>query len=178
MARPDYQKPIKICLLGAKKVGKKAFAFRFAKGYYNLDSVLEFTPVLKKIEIGNRHLQIVMVITPSEQESLMHQFARGSDIIIIIYDTTSRASFDTIRPIYQEILPRLPAKPQARFVLLGNKSDLKQARQVGRDAAESLAKELGNIPFFEVSCLTGNNYDGVMDFISSICSQTSTARSK
>ena len=45
-------------------------------------------------------------------------------------------------------------------ILIGNKSDLEDERQVKKEEGERRAKEY-NIPFYETSCKTGINIDEV-----------------
>jgi GTPase SAR1 family protein len=75
----------------------------------------------------------------------------SEDVLVLVYDTTSRMSFQDISGIFN-------AHEQLRdviIVLVGNKSDLRQQRQVQEHEGVELAHKLG-AHFWEVSALKGD----------------------
>jgi len=75
----------------------------------------------------------------------------SEDVLVLVYDTTSRMSFQDISGIFN-------AREQLRdaiIVLVGNKSDLRQQRQVQHEEGVELAHKLG-AHFWEVSALKGD----------------------
>lgn len=74
----------------------------------------------------------------------------------IMYDTTDRESFNAVDFWYNDVRSELPAVP---FVILGNKIDLTEKRQVSTAEGRAKAQQL-HCAFLETSAKTGEN---VMD---------------
>ncbi len=76
----------------------------------------------------------------------------------MVYDLTRRSSFENVREQVEDLQSR--AEPDAKVMLVGNKSDLceedPRSRQVTRSEGEELAKELG-LMFAETSAARGDN---------------------
>ena len=76
--------------------------------------------------------------------------------MLLVYDITSRDSFEKISKWIEEIIEKVGSLDEIGFVLLGNKNDLQLQRVVSKEEGKEKAKELG-IPFFETSAKTGYN---------------------
>ncbi|TFG00413.1 MAG: GTP-binding protein, partial [Promethearchaeota archaeon] len=74
---------------------------------------------------------------------------------LIVYDVTRRETFENIRGWFEEVRN---GAPRIVLVLVGNKSDLKEQREINREEAENLAQELG-LSYIETSAKTGENVD-------------------
>lgn len=88
---------------------------------------------------------------------------RDSDAAIIVYDITSRESFNFVKCIHTEILSTKNSKKELRpkaftFCVVGNKSDCSVSRQVDTVEGEKLAASLG-CHFFETSAATMNGIE-------------------
>jgi GTPase SAR1 family protein len=59
---------------------------------------------------------------------------------VVVYDVTSRASFDKVKNWMEEI--KNNAHEKVTVILVGNKKDLKEKREVSREQGEKLAREL------------------------------------
>ena len=81
-------------------------------------------------------------------------YCRGKDGIALVYDITNRASFLQIQGWVDDI--KDDAKEDITYVLLGNKCDLEDERQVTFEEGSELAATIG-IPFFETSAKDGIN---------------------
>lgn len=80
--------------------------------------------------------------------TLTSSYYRGAHGIIIVYDVTSRDSFDNVRQWMKEI--EKFASEHVNKLLVGNKWDLEEQREVTTDEGKDLAKKF-DIPFLEVS---------------------------
>jgi len=69
----------------------------------------------------------------------------------VVYDTTNRKTFNDLEKWFQEITTK--GKDGAVMILLGNKCDLEEKRQVSYEEGRALAEEKGMM-FFEVSAKT------------------------
>jgi GTPase SAR1 family protein len=75
-------------------------------------------------------------------------FYKGSHAAIIVFDITNLITFHGVEHWIQDINSYAPDK--CPKLLLGNKSDLSNARQVSPEEAQRLADDLGMM-YFEVS---------------------------
>uniref|UniRef100_A0AAX7SU68 small monomeric GTPase n=1 Tax=Astatotilapia calliptera TaxID=8154 RepID=A0AAX7SU68_ASTCA len=79
-----------------------------------------------------------------------------SKALLLLYDITSKSSFDNIRAWLTEIHEY--AQSNVVIMLLGNKADMSSDRAIRRDEGERLAREY-SVPFMETSAKTGVNVD-------------------
>eukprot|EP00981_Chlorochromonas_danica_P014658 scaffold8522_cov157-Ochromonas_danica.AAC.2 len=83
--------------------------------------------------------------------------SRGAQGCLLVYDVTSRGSFEHVRTWFDRA--RQLGGQELESVLVGNKIDLPvHQRQVSYDEGAFLAEELG-IPFVETSALNGSNVE-------------------
>ncbi|XP_064890947.1 ras-related protein Rab-37 isoform X4 [Columba livia] len=76
--------------------------------------------------------------------------------LLLLYDITSKMSFDNIRAWLTEIHEY--AQKDVVIMLLGNKADVSSERAVRTEDGASLAREYG-VPFMETSAKTGMNVE-------------------
>ncbi|TRZ04466.1 hypothetical protein DNTS_027542 [Danionella cerebrum] len=85
--------------------------------------------------------------------SVTHAYYRDAQALLLLYDITSRSSFDNTRAWLTEIHEY--AQDNIVIMLLGNKSDMSNKRVIRREEGEKLAREYGVI-FLETSAKTGS----------------------
>ena len=76
---------------------------------------------------------------------------------MVVYSITSRSSFENVGD-FVDLIKRVKDVDFVPMVLMGNKCDLEDAREVSTDEGKELAKSLG-IPFLESSAKTRINID-------------------
>lgn len=76
---------------------------------------------------------------------------------LLVYSITSRNSFEEIASFREHIL-RVKDATDVPIVLVGNKCDLEDAREVNTEEGKNLARSF-NCPFFETSAATRLNID-------------------
>eukprot|EP01105_Mastigella_eilhardi_P014575 TRINITY_DN3317_c0_g2_i5.p1 TRINITY_DN3317_c0_g2~~TRINITY_DN3317_c0_g2_i5.p1 ORF type:complete len:1683 (-),score=304.17 TRINITY_DN3317_c0_g2_i5:623-5671(-) len=95
--------------------------------------------------------------------SITRLYYRGASCIILMYDVTSRASLESLRNgTLSEA--RTQGGESTPIVIIGNKIDLKQERQVSTAEGYQFAKSSG-LQFFEISCLTRENAGTAIEYI-------------
>lgn len=85
----------------------------------------------------------------------MKRWKNDSNGMILVYDITDRSSFANMR---YHMTREKEISPEAVYVLVGNKLDLEENRQVLAAEAEPFAVENGMI-FMETSCKEGINVE-------------------
>lgn len=81
-------------------------------------------------------------------------FFRGSVGALLVYDITKRSSFESVERWLSDLNSHVDKK--VVVMLVGNKCDLKNQRQVSVDEATAIAKRLG-LSFLETSALDSTN---------------------
>ena len=105
----------------------------------------------------NKHIFKIELWDTAGQErykSITAVYYKGAKGALIVYDTTSKPSFDDIDKWLNEI--RDKSSNDIKLMIIGNKIDLKDFREVPNELAMNKAKELG-IPLMETSALDATN---------------------
>ncbi|MFW9818493.1 MAG: Rab family GTPase [Candidatus Thorarchaeota archaeon] len=158
----------KLSLIGDNGVGKTSMSQRYVHGIFKADYKATIGTYISKKECEFKELgtsvrfMIWDLAGQSQFERLWPDYLTDSRAGIIVYDITSRESFENIRKWY-EIITRV-ALPHIVLILVGNKVDLKSSRVVSTEEGMDLAKELG-IFYMETSAKTSENIYDVFEWI-------------
>ncbi len=85
--------------------------------------------------------------------TLIPSYIRDSAVTIIVYDVTSRQSFEAVDRWIEDV--HRERGEDVLIALVGNKGDLVEARQVSPGEGEAKARELNSALFLETSAKTG-----------------------
>ena len=149
----------KILILGDHAVGKSCFIIRYTDDTFQdvYLSTIGMDCKYKDINFENGksiRLQIWDTAGQDRFHSLTKNLYKGAAGIILLYDISNRKSFDNVKKWIESI--KEEASSKVLIVLVGNKIDKTEERQVKKVEGEDLAEEL-KLPFFECSALTGEN---------------------
>ena len=88
-------------------------------------------------------------------DAINYSYYKDADCCLLVYDITQRKSFEKIKEYY---IPKLKdyCKVIIKVALLGNKTDLKDQRQITHEEGLALSQENGFI-FMESSCKDNYN---------------------
>ena len=89
-------------------------------------------------------------------------YYKGAKGALIVFDLSSKTTFVNAEKWYNEI--KKATDPSINLILVGNKSDLKDKRQVNTEDAENKAKEMG-IAYMETSALNAENVDKAFSWL-------------
>lgn len=133
-------------------MGKSALTIRLVTDNF-LD---EYDPTIedsyrKQVMIDDETALLDILDTAGQEEfsSMQDQWMRDGKGFLLVYNITSRPTFDEISKLYDKIL-RTKDATKVPIVVVGNKCDLKDERQVEYNEGFDLAKQWG-VPFFETS---------------------------
>ena len=144
--------------LGISSVGKTSFIFRFTENtFQNLFiSTIGIDYKVKIIEIENIKYKLIFYDTAGQEKfkSVAPNLIKKAHGIIIMYDITNKSSFDSIPNIIKNI--KEEKGNDFPMILIGNKIDLEQDREIKKEEGKDLASKNG-IEFFEISNKEGIN---------------------
>ena len=96
--------------------------------------------------------------------SIGNAFYKGTDCCILTYDITQENTFKSInewKHEFQDCISSREGRVSIPFVLVGNKIDHINAREVSSDKAKKWCKDNDDIPFFETSAKDGTSVQEV-----------------
>ncbi|XP_069381473.1 ras-related protein Rab-37-like isoform X3 [Paralichthys olivaceus] len=151
----------KTILVGDSGVGKTSLLVQYDQGKFLPGSFtatvgIGFTNKVVDVDSLKVKLQIWDTAGQERFRSVTHAYYRDAQALLLLYDITSKTSFDNIRAWLTEIHEY--AQKDVVIMLLGNKSDMAAERVVKTEEGEKLAKEYG-VPFMETSAKTGVNVE-------------------
>jgi len=151
-------KRTKIVLLGDQSVGKTSLITRFM--YDTFDNTYQATIGIdflsKTMYLEDRTVRLQLWDTAGQERfrSLIPSYIRDSSVAIVVFDITNRASFLSTSKWIDDV--RSERGNDVIIVLVGNKADLSDKRQVTLEEATAKSTQL-NIMFMETSAKAGHN---------------------
>merc|ERR1711935_358921 len=148
----------KLVFLGDQGVGKTCIINRFA--YDSFDKSYQATIGIdflsKTMYLEDRTVRLQLWDTAGQERfrSLIPSYIRDSSVAVVVYDTTSRASFLSSSKWIDDI--RTERGDDVMIMLVGNKTDLSDRREVSIEEGESKAAEEKTL-FIETSAKAGFN---------------------
>lgn len=103
--------------------------------------------------------------------AITKSYYHGSHGIVVVYDITDRSSFEKVRDWFNQINQSDPTENPCK-ILIGNKCDLNDKREVKIEEGQELASEY-DIPFMETSAKDSLNVDNLFSTMASAMRQKS-----
>jgi small GTP-binding protein len=152
----------KYIIIGDAAVGKSNLLLRYAHGQfkqeYQLTIGVEFGA--KNIQLNDKIYRIQIWDTAGQENfrSITRAYYKNSVCALVVYDISNKESFNNISSWVEDCKNQSPKT--IFMVLVGNKSDLEDKRQVTKEEGQELAEKFGML-FFETSAKTGENVDDI-----------------
>jgi Ras-related protein Rab-5C len=156
----------KMVVLGYYSVGKSSLVLKYVKGEFNPneESTIGASFLTKTIFVNDYSIKFEIWDTAGQERynSLIPMYYRGAQVALIVYDITSRESFDTAKRWVEELNFE---KPSGFIkVLIGNKTDLERDRQVSTVEAKRYS-ETHNLFFIEASAKDDINVAKIFEIV-------------
>lgn len=157
----DFGNPLrkfKLVFLGEQSVGKTSLITRFM--YDSFDNTYQATIGIdflsKTMYLEDRTVRLQLWDTAGQERfrSLIPSYIRDSSVAVVVYDITNYNSFQQTAKWIDDV--RTERGSDVIIMLVGNKTDLSDKRQVTTEEGERKAKEL-NVMFIETSAKAGYN---------------------
>ncbi|XP_060212726.1 ras-related protein RABA5a-like isoform X1 [Lycium barbarum] len=154
--KEDYL--FKIVLIGDSAVGKSNLLARFARDefYPNSKSTIGVEFQTQKMDINGKEVKAQIWDTAGQERfrAVTSAYYRGAVGALLVYDISRRLTFDNIGRWLNEL--QTHSDMNVVIILVGNKSDLKEAREVTTAEGKALAEAKG-LFFIETSALDSSN---------------------
>ena len=150
----------KIILIGDAATGKTNILSKFINNKFELESKATIGVELscKTFMINNDKVNAQIWDTAGQEryKSMTKAYFKGALGALVVYDITSKITFENTNKWISDL--KNSSDKNISIILLGNKSDLEDKRQVSKEEGEIKAKNMG-IAFLETSALNGNNIE-------------------
>ena len=159
MNNNNYDYLLKILVIGEYYVGKTSLIQRFSEDIFleNNFSTIGIDFKIKTLIKNDKSIKVQIwdPCRPNDRfRMLLKSNYRGTKGIVITYDITNKEKFIELGKWIEEI--NYGASFDTRIILVGNKYDLSEKREVTEEEGKKLAEEFGML-FFETSAKTGYN---------------------
>lgn len=154
----------KIVVLGAGGVGKSAICVQFVNETFleRYDPTIEdmFRKVMT-LDSGSYVLEILDTAGTDQFSAMRDLYYKSGHGFVLVYSILATTSLEVISQFHKQIL-RVQEKEvgEVPMVLVGNKVDLEEEREVPKADGEALAGEF-SVPFMETSAKTKTNVEKI-----------------
>ncbi|CAI5692961.1 ras-related protein Rab-30 isoform X2 [Archocentrus centrarchus] len=160
MSMEDYDYLFKIVLIGNAGVGKTCLVRRFTQGLFppGQGATIGVDFMIKTVEIKGEKVKLQIWDTAGQERfrSITQSYYRSANALILTYDITCEDSFRCLPEWLREI--EQYANNQVVTILVGNKIDLAEKREVLRQRAEDFA-EAQSMLYLETSAKESDNVE-------------------
>ena len=156
----NYEQLYKIIIIGDSGVGKSNILGRYLHNEFKHDTKstvgVEFGS--KQFTVENHQIKAQIWDTAGQEryKAITSAYYKGAKGAFVVYDITRKNTFETVNKWVSDI--SAAADKKITLILIGNKNDLEDQRQVTKEMGEEKAKELG-LAFMETSACSGENLD-------------------
>lgn len=160
-------KQYKVVMLGSGAVGKSAITVQMVSGHFlsSYDPTIEDS-YRTTINVNNQDIIINILDTAGQEEfyALRDQYIRSGDGYIIVFSITSVTSFLEVNAIKEQLdmILDIDNNTLIPIILVGNKCDLEEYRQVQSSDAQRLAEEW-RVKYFETSAKNKTNIHRIFE---------------
>jgi len=156
----SYEHIFKYIIIGDMGVGKSCILHQFTEKKFIQDSPhtigVEFGTRIISVDSKRIKLQIWDTAGQERFRAVTRSYYRGAVGALLVYDVTRRSSFVNLTGWLTDA--KNLTNPNTVFMLIGNKKDLEDARQVTYEEASEWARA-NNMKFIETSAATGENVE-------------------
>ena len=156
----EYEMMVKVILIGDSGVGKTNIMSKFLKNQFMEESKatigVEFGSKLFNHEGHKIKAQIWDTAGQEKYKAITGAYYKGSKGALVVYDITQKKTFENIEKWINDL--KAAGDPKITIILIGNKNDLDDKRQVSKDQGEEKARSFG-CAFLETSAYSGDNID-------------------
>ncbi|KAL5702932.1 Ras-related protein RABA5c [Ranunculus cassubicifolius] len=156
----------KVVIIGDSAVGKSNLLSRYARNEFSMNSKatigVEFQTQSTEIDGKEVKAQIWDTAGQERFRAVTSAYYRGAVGALIVYDITRRSTFDSVGRWLEEL--NIHSDTTIARMLVGNKLDLENIREVSVEEGKSLAEAEGMF-FMETSALDSRNVKTAFEMV-------------
>ena len=156
----NYNYLLKYIIIGDSSVGKSNLLLRYTNGQfreeYQLTIGVEFGSSNETVDNNIYRIQIWDTAGQENYRAITRSYYKNTACALLVYEIDSRDSFKRI-PFWMNDCKNSAPK-SILMVLVGNKCDLENKREVTEEEGRDFAEKNGML-FFETSAKTGKNVE-------------------
>lgn len=160
MADDEYDKIFKVVLIGDSGVGKTNILSRYVRDEFSIETKMtvgvEFGSKLLKVDDKTIKIQIWDTAGQEKYKSITNAYYKGAKGAFVVYDISRKDSFTNVDRWIGEL--KANGDPEVSILLVGNKCDLEENRQVTQEQALKKSEQFG-IAFCETSAMQAVNIE-------------------
>ena len=162
----NYEMMFKVVLVGDSFVGKTNIMSKYLKDEFHEDSKatvgVEFGSKQFTIEGHSIKAQIWDTAGQERYKAITSAYYKGAKGAFVVYDITRKTSFESIDRWVNDLTAA--ADKKITIVVIGNKCDLEDQRQITKEPGEEKSAKL-EVAFLETSALSGENLDKAFELM-------------
>ena len=166
MEDDNYEMMFKVVLVGDQFVGKTNIMSKYLKNEFHEDSKatvgVEFGSKQFNIDGHNIKAQIWDTAGQERYKAITSAYYKGAKGAFVVYDITNNTSFESIEKWINDL--KGAADKDLTIIVVGNKCDLEEKRQVAKEKGEEKANKL-EVAFMETSAFSGENLDKAFEMM-------------
>ncbi len=152
----------KIVILGDAAVGKTSLISQFVEGSFNEDykPTLGANIVRKDVNLNSTKVRLIMwdLAGQEKYQVVRSMYFQGCQGALLVYDVTRYNTLDNINTKWLQDFKKY-VKKKGVFILIGNKSDLKDQRVIPTEKGKDMASKIKASHFIETSAKLGENIE-------------------
>ncbi|KAG6936277.1 GTP-binding protein Di-Ras2 [Mauremys mutica] len=156
---PEQSNDYRVVVFGAGGVGKSSLVLRFVKGTFKESYIPTIEDTYRQVISCDKSICTLQITdtTGSHQFPAMQRLSISKGhAFILVFSITSRQSLEELKPIYEQICQIKGDVESIPIMLVGNKSDENQNREVESSDGEAMAKKW-KCAFMETSAKLNHN---------------------
>ena len=152
----------KIVIIGDAAVGKTSLINQFVESSFNEDykPTLGANIVRKDVNLDNTKVRLIMWDLAGQEKYrvVRSMYFQGCEGALLVYDVTRYHTLDNINNKWLKDYKK-HVKKKGAFILIGNKTDLKDQLVIPTERGKELATKINASHFIETSAKIGENIE-------------------
>lgn len=152
----------KIVIIGDAAVGKTSLINQFVESSFNEDykPTLGANIVRKDVNLDNTKVRLIMwdLAGQEKYQVVRSMYFQGCEGALLVYDVTRYHTLDNINNKWLKDYKK-HVKKKGAYILIGNKTDLKEQVAVPTERGKELATKIKASHFIETSAKLGENIE-------------------
>ena len=162
----NYDVACQLLIIGDSCVGKTSLLTRYTTGTFKEEYIatVGIDYYTKNETINDKIISIKLWDTVGQEryKALTQNFFKNAEGVMVVYDITKVESFDNLKFWINSIKQNMENKNIIiPVIIIGNKVDMEDLREISNENAENFAKE-NNYKYFETSAKTGEGIDNAV----------------